>query len=556
MKSKFTLWIGLSVTVIICLWTAFAQVVVPPLIKQAYQGQSFFPFLNTYFAKSNQSLENILSRWYENTNGGIAVFLFCGLIVLLITRPSFFRKYVKSATPDSLGTIRILVCGILLFQSLAFNLVNLSIPHLPEEIRAKMGLMWIFYALPIGFGKLVENEILLQIFCSLTALTLFLGMIGWRTKIVLPLGVFFWLIQAGIIRQYSYFFHTGILPLYLLAVLSFTPCADGLSVDRLRKINRGEAVPIADSPSPVYGWSRYACWTVIAAVYVMAGINKIRLGGLFWWSSSNMRAIIYHGTLEDKLGSAFAWDLPRYLTEAPDVFYAFLGISGIVLELAYLTVLFSPTARRIVPILGITLHISILFLQKIAFLDLIALQLIFFDLTKISQAIQRSLPVLLASKFLTKTERTPSFPFQKTNPTFFYTLVIFLALNILLLAWAFRLEFYPFTTWQMFATTNNSGEITYYRTLIYDRSGTISRINFKNIFGSSVYRYHVRNCFKPQKIQICQKFLDVSAANYQNNAPADKEFKQFEIQQWKWNFQAHPQDPQRGEIVARFIYPD
>ena len=187
---------------------------------------------------------------------------------------------------------------------------------------------------------------------------------------------------------------------------------------------------------------------------------------------------------------------------------------------------------------------------------MIILQLIFFDLTKISTAIQQKFTIFLDSRSIKNTKQNLSFPLKETTHSFLSFLLIVIPLNILLLAWVFRIECYPFTTWQMFATTNHSGEITYYRTIIHDQSSTVSRINFKDIFGSSVYRYHVRNCFNPKKIQICQKFLDASALNYQEKASPEKTFKQFEIQKWQWNFKFYPQDPQHGEIIARFIYPN
>ena len=45
------------------------------------------------------------------------------------------------------------------------------------------------------------------------------------------------------------------MPIYVLAVLSFTPCGDGWSLDRLRRIARGRSVPAAEHPAAVYGWA-------------------------------------------------------------------------------------------------------------------------------------------------------------------------------------------------------------------------------------------------------------------------------------------------------------
>ena len=78
----------------------------------------------------------------------------------------------------------------------------------------------------------------------------------------------------GILIDYSFFWHQNLLPLYVMIVLSFTPCGDGWSVDRLRKVYQGRSVPDSDATSLLYGWSRYACWTAIALPYVANGLSN------------------------------------------------------------------------------------------------------------------------------------------------------------------------------------------------------------------------------------------------------------------------------------------
>src|SRR5436190_1036410 len=116
-----------------------------------------------------------------------------------------------------------------------------SIAWLPAELRHPRGLLGYLYTLPIGFETLVTSEMSLRTFQFLTELLLFLGLIGWRTRVVLPLGALCYFLLLGILIDYSFFWHQNLVPLYVMIVLSFTPCGDGWSVDRLWKISQGRA---------------------------------------------------------------------------------------------------------------------------------------------------------------------------------------------------------------------------------------------------------------------------------------------------------------------------
>ena len=169
-----------------------------------------------------------------------------------------------------------------------------------------------------------------------------------------------------------------------MLVLSFTPCGDGWSVDRLWKIYQGRAVADADRTSPVYGWSRYACWAMIAWPYVANGLSKLQDGGLFWWNPINLRTNLYMDTLKPR---EYDWALSLHLTHAPDILFSLMGLFTLFSETFFGLVLFSRVARRIFPVAAIMMHIGIFLLQKILFLDLILLQLVFFDFTAIRKAI-------------------------------------------------------------------------------------------------------------------------------------------------------------------------
>ena len=137
-----------------------------------------------------------------------------------------------------------LICGILLAGTVVEDLP--SIAQLPIEMGQAGGLVRLLYTLPIGFDKFVASESSLRGFQWLTQLLLFLGLIGLWTRLVIPLAAFCQFLVLGIPINYSFFWHQGLVPLYVLAVLSCTPCGDGWSVDRLWKVYQGRSVPEAD----------------------------------------------------------------------------------------------------------------------------------------------------------------------------------------------------------------------------------------------------------------------------------------------------------------------
>ena len=224
----------------------------------------------------------------------------------------------------------------------------------------------------------------LRAFQVLTELLLFLGLIGWRTRLVLPFAALCHFVLLGILIDYSFFWHQNLVPLYVLMVLCFTPCGDGWSVDRLRKIAQGQTVPDADRASPVYGWSRYACWVMIALPYVATGLSKLQDGGFFWWNATNMRTNLYVDTLNPR---EFDWALSLHLVHAPDIFFSLMGLFALCSETFFGFVLFSRLARRIFPVAAIMMHIGIFLLQRVLFIDLILLQLLFFDFTRIRKTV-------------------------------------------------------------------------------------------------------------------------------------------------------------------------
>ena len=175
------------------LWLVFAKLVVPPVIESAYRGESW-SFLNRQISgQAVVSVHHYLQKWDRLAMVCLVSILGFWLIMLVSSSPAFSRKVVGEATPGALGALRAWTCFILLLTTLWEDVG--SIAWLPAEVRHPRGMLGYLY--PIGLGRLVTSERGLRAFQLLTQLLLFLGLVGWRTRVVLPLGALLLLFAAG-----------------------------------------------------------------------------------------------------------------------------------------------------------------------------------------------------------------------------------------------------------------------------------------------------------------------------------------------------------------------
>jgi len=199
-------------------WIVFAKLIVPPVIESAYRGESW-PFLNRMIlGQAEFPVSHYLQKWDKViipvSLSGLGFYL----IVLVISSPAISRRIVSEATPGTLGAIRMWTCSILLLTTLWEDLG--SIAWLPAELRLPRGMLGYLYTLPIGFESLVTSEMSLRAFQLLTELLLILGLVGWRTRVVIPLGALCHFLLLGILIDYSFFWHQNLVPLYVMIVTS------------------------------------------------------------------------------------------------------------------------------------------------------------------------------------------------------------------------------------------------------------------------------------------------------------------------------------------------
>ena len=450
------------------------------------------------------------------------------LLFRIVRRPEFFRN-VGEAAPESLAAIRILVCTILLGHVVVEDLPSSA--SLPRALIAPMGVLEVLYTLPVGFRRFVASPEALAAFKAVTAGLLLAAAAGWRTRVTLPLAALAYVVFGGILRQYSAFYHAGLVPLYVLAVLACTPCADAWSLDR--RARGGEPLP---ERAPVYGWSRYACWTVVALAYGASGLSKLRNGGLHWWDAANIRAIYYRTSLNPM---HFDWGLSLRLVHAPDALFTVLGLASVALEVGFVAVLFSRTARHVLPCVMVLFHVAVLFLQNLLFLDLMLLQAIFFDVAEPGGPL-RGRPAGAAG------HRPPGHEAGLRGPS-----VVAGVASMIMAAWITRIEFYPLTAMQMFSWRDRTGVVEYYRVLAHRRSGRVET----GALRTCTYRTFaitpvVKKAFDPRGRAVCREYLAMCAVRA-NRTGADP-LVQFEVERWRWDLRSDP-DGAGATLVDRYV---
>lgn len=440
----------------------------------------------------------------------------------LIGRPAFARRIVGKAPPTALAGIRMLTSAILLGSVLQEDLASSA--ALPRELVRPMGVLQLLYALPIGFDRLVASPAALTVWRVATAVLLLAALVGWRSRWTVPAAALAYLVFGGILRQYFVFFHAGAIPLYMLAVLALTPCADAWSLDRRRRTAAGGSPPDPHVPTAAHAWGRYACWVMLALPYVASGLSKLRNGGLGWADAVNMR-YIYYATNLNTMHFGFDWGL--WLGSAPDLVFSLLAWGVIVFELAYGLVLVSALARKVLPPLAIAFHVAVLFLQNILFLDLMLLQLIFLG------------PFLPATDGEVRAVR----PSQR--------LLVAGLITFLTCAWIARREWYPVTAMQMFSWRHRTPVITYHTVLARHRSGRTAPATLDECaYRSAAPRMVVSGLFEDDRAATSREFMALCGRRYNARHPDDP-IVAYAVEQRRWPFQADPDDPERGRIVAR-----
>lgn len=527
-----------SVVGLVCmtlLWWLLAPYVVPTFVLTAYQDRYPDPDRTVL---------------WHGALGCVAIWA-GGWLVFWSVRNRVLDRFVPEGSPQQLGGIRVVVCAILLINTLWEDLA--STVYLPKEMRLPLGVIKVLQRLPIGFEQILDSYVALTTLQYLTAGLLLLGCLGLVTRLVIPLAALGYLLVGGILREYTHGFHTNLLPLQVLIVLAFLPCGDGLSMDRRVRLASGKSVSAEGQPNPVYGWSVFICWTVVSMAYFAAGLSKLRTGGWMWWHHENMQTYLYQSSLNPM---HFDFRISLALRDAPAFVFAGLGLGGLLIELFYPLVLVSRKARIVLPAMAVGLHLGIFFLQNILFFDLLLLQIVFWPWTSLIERLPARNASEIAAIQAQANVSAPRRDLGSIRTRILGTVALPTIVSVCMFVWAMDCEFYPFTSWPMFKFRNTTGHLTYHKPFVFYTNGDVEDARFDRWIGAMADTRYREMLEVKRHPEIAEKFFDASIERANAEDPKGRTVDHFEIETWRWDFRNEPHSPTFGKRVNSVIYPD
>jgi hypothetical protein len=509
-------------------------------------------------------------------------------------QPSRVGGWMRPASAEALGAIRAWIAAILLASVLWEDLASSA--YLPRGMHTpdRQWLISLLHALPIHFDGFLASWTALQAFETATVLLLAMAMLGLFTRWTVPAGALAYLLFAALLRSYAWGYHTGVIPLYSLLLLAFTPCGDAFSLDRRLRARRGLPVEPARTPRLRYAVGRYLVWMSIAIPYTLAGLSKVRNSSLMWWDGEHMKQMLVATVLEPM---HFDFQLTYRLIQGPGWLFDALGLAALLGEITFVLVLVSVLARRVLPLVMAGMHVGILMMQNILFPDLIAIQAVFYDWTPLRERAvawagrMRGAFGRIAEPRLALAPALAGAPASAIDgdarpiaaagvgggsgasgeggrtgdaargmdPWVRRQAIVACAFLLVGFGcWASRTENFPFTAMQMFSRQQALEPVTYVRPMVVYENGARERARFEEWIGAMAdtrYRRLIRDgTQKPEKEALLREFLD-AAARQANAAPAPgRRVRRFELETRRWDFRAHPADPARGELLSVFMH--
>lgn len=485
-----------------------------------------------------------LSRWLYLA---LSYAVLIGIVVALARawgRPQFLRRSSGDARPEDIAVMRIVVGVIILINLLYEDLASTA--GLPRELVSEMGIMNLLHDVP-GFSRMLVHYKGLLLAQVLLGFVTLLAVLGFFTRTACLLSGVAFVVMGGIIRHYSSYYHSMLVPSYVMLALAAVPCGDAWSIDAWLRRRHGLPPKPSLRHGDVYRWSRLLIWAIIVTGYVQAGLSKLANGGLAWLSPSSFREII----LTDSLRSYyFIWksDFGLWVASLPDWVMVLLATGSVLAETLFFLVLLWPWARRIMPIVIIGMHAGIWLIQNVSFVDMILIQLVFYniaDLLKPQPAQAQEEPA----------GETPDAALERRKPRLLPALILFViaAQGVI---WIHRVEWYPLTATQMYSRALGTGAVEYHELLVVYADGT-RRADSPGHDIATYWEGRARPLAQSAlrgSVRRPDAFFAHWAKVHNQTAPSERQIVAFELNNRVWNYRDDPDDPGRGAIEHFYRY--
>jgi HTTM domain len=210
------------------------------------------------------------------------------------------RWLLAAAPPTRLAALRVLIGGycVIRLLSTAPSLVQLT--DLPDQQFVPVGVLSPLRSPPAA--GLVVAALVVAVAAGLAFV------LGWRWRLSGPLfAVLFFLLSTYRV-SWGHVSHADHLPALQLLLCGIVPAADAWSLDARRRRRR---VPEADAR---YGWPIKVLGLITVVTYVLAGVAKLRYGGMGWLDGDVLRNQIAADALQKTLLGATHSPLVGWVT--------------------------------------------------------------------------------------------------------------------------------------------------------------------------------------------------------------------------------------------------
>lgn len=222
----------------------------------------------------------------------------------------------------------------------------------------------------VGIAALLTGPIPPALVRALLLVTLACGvatLAGWRHRAVAPafaVGVLALTSYRGSWGQLLHF--ENIFTLHVL-VLAFAPAADAWSLDARRRGRRGVGARSPTPRDPVgYGWPIALCALVVVITYVIAGVAKLRYGGVDWVFGDSLRNHVAYAAARNELVGVPAAPLAEWTVGLAGV-WPVLAAGALALELGAPVALVGGRWRTAWVVAVWLMHLGILLTMRIGF---------------------------------------------------------------------------------------------------------------------------------------------------------------------------------------------
>jgi hypothetical protein len=184
---------------------------------------------------------------------------------------------------------------------------------------------------PAGAGTLAGAELVWR-------LSLVTSAVGLWTRGSMSIAFVLGFYLLGLPHNFGHTFHFDATLVIALGVLACSRAGDAFSLDAA--LGRGRS-----SRSGDYTWPVRTIWVAMSLMFLAAGIAKLRYGGMAWIFSSNLSIVlnraVYHVSDADPITH-----IGLFISRHPWMSSA-LAATTVVVELGFVTALFSRTARMV-----------------------------------------------------------------------------------------------------------------------------------------------------------------------------------------------------------------